>query len=347
MVTFAQLKDRPELLTPDIRSPLFHPDQTMTVIWEGAPETSEVLCLAEWMDHPVALEHIPGTKVWGGDFPAPPLPPTVCTRVEIGDRTRVLPSFRHVPDVFGPDLPATLPLTDPTSTLVDDVWLPATGFAERKRRVRIYQPHGRGVDAALDVLLVFDAQMAVDQSRWFPAMTDTLWQQQRLPPLLVVAVDHAGRDRPREYIAGEIYNHAARQWISETVLPYVDAHHAARAHWLLGTSLGASMALQVAAARPSLFAGGLFLSPWHQTGRAAVFDLVNHWPGGGRFFISSGTFGKGEQQHRVDTAELAERLSARGAQVAYVEREGYGHAFAAWERILPEGLSWLFTETEE
>lgn len=344
MLTFAQLRDNPALLTPETRSPLFHPDHTMTVIWEGEPELNEMLCFAEWMEQPVALEHIAGTNLWGGDFPAPPLPSTVCTRIEIGDRTGPLSSPRHDPDVFGLDLPTTLSLADPVSTLIDDRGLPSPGLVGESRRVRIYKPNI--APGPLDALFVLDAQMAVDMVGWFPAITDTLWQQRRLPPLLIVALDHAGPDRPSEYVGGEIYNQAGRQWVWDTVLPFVESHHQMRSRWILGTSLGASMAIQLVLARPTLFAGGVFLSPWHRMGRSGVFDLVNQWPGGGRFFASNGTFGRGEEQHCADTRELVEGLADRGAQAFYVEREGYGHAFAAWERILPEGLCWLFAETK-
>lgn len=37
MITFAQLKEHPELLTPEVRSPIFHSDGAMTIIWEGDP----------------------------------------------------------------------------------------------------------------------------------------------------------------------------------------------------------------------------------------------------------------------------------------------------------------------
>lgn len=37
MITFAQLKEHPELLTPEARSPIFHSDGAMTIIWEGDP----------------------------------------------------------------------------------------------------------------------------------------------------------------------------------------------------------------------------------------------------------------------------------------------------------------------
>lgn len=43
---FAQLKQDPSLFSPDLRSPIFHPDGTMTVLWEGDAGEGGVLCRA-------------------------------------------------------------------------------------------------------------------------------------------------------------------------------------------------------------------------------------------------------------------------------------------------------------
>ena len=85
MITFAQLKEHPELLTPNARSPIFHSDGTMTILWEGNPGPDGLLMLApDWMEQPATLEQIPGTSIWDGDFPVPALPRTVCTMVVVG-----------------------------------------------------------------------------------------------------------------------------------------------------------------------------------------------------------------------------------------------------------------------
>lgn len=56
MFTFAQPKEHPELLTPDARSPIIHPDATMTVLWEGDPGLDTPSCLAEWWEQSQPLE---------------------------------------------------------------------------------------------------------------------------------------------------------------------------------------------------------------------------------------------------------------------------------------------------
>ena len=99
MITFAQLKGHPELLTPDVRSPIFHSDGAMTILWEGDPGPDGLLMIAsDWMEQPAPLEQIPGTSIWGGDFPAPALPRTVCTMVVVVRPGGALPS----PDILHP-----------------------------------------------------------------------------------------------------------------------------------------------------------------------------------------------------------------------------------------------------
>ena len=109
MLTFAQLKQHPELLTPDVRSPIIHPDNTMTALWEGDAGGDSLVCVTEWWEQPQPLEQLPGTSIWGGDFPTPDLPGTVCTTVGIGNEREGLPSPQHNRYLLGPDLPAPLP----------------------------------------------------------------------------------------------------------------------------------------------------------------------------------------------------------------------------------------------
>jgi hypothetical protein len=121
MLTFAQLKEHPELLTPDVRSPIIHPDNAMTVLWEGDAEGDDLLCFTEWWEQTQPLEQIPGTNIWGGDFATPDLPRTVCTTVGVGNDGRgPLPSARHSRYLLGPDLPTPLTPEGEPSTLTDE-----------------------------------------------------------------------------------------------------------------------------------------------------------------------------------------------------------------------------------
>jgi enterochelin esterase-like enzyme len=344
MLSFAHLKDHPDLLTPDTRSPIIHPDGTMTVLWEGDPAQGEVMCLAEWWEQPRPLEQLAGTRIWGGDFPAPDLPRTVCARVGIGNDAGPLLSPRHIPYLLGPDLPAPLTSEGAPSTLAEDTLLPAPGLAGDERRVRIYLPPGYQEGQRCHTLYLTDGQMELDAEKRFPAVADTLRHQGAAPPLALVVLYTGGGARQEEYIVDGSRNPAARRWVWESVVPYVEARYPAVQRWTVGGSNGASMALQLALGRPDLFSGGAYFSPWHRGGLDAMLSLANAWPGGGRFAISHGNFGLGERQNLPGAHALAERLRARGAVVHFVEQDGYGHNFYAWQLVVPELLRWLFKE---
>jgi enterochelin esterase-like enzyme len=344
MLTFAQLKDHHELLTPDARSPILHPDGTLTVLWEGDPGLEEVQCLAEWWEQPQPLEHIPGTALWGGDFPAPDLPRTVCAWVEVGNERVSLPSPRHNRYLLGPDLPQPLAPEGEPATLAEDVTLPAPGLAGNQRRVRVYLPPGYKAGQPYHTLYLTDGQMELDAEKRFPAVTDTLRHRGEAPPVSLVVMDNGGPARPEEYIAGGSRNLAARRWVWETVVPYVEARYPASRRWAVGGSNGASMSLQLVLGRPDLFSGGVFYSPWHRDGLDELLGLADGWPGGGRFVVSHGNFGLGERKNLPGALALVEHLEARQAVVRFMERDGHGHNFYAWQLAMPDLLRLLFEE---
>jgi enterochelin esterase-like enzyme len=344
MLTFAQLKSHPEALTPDARSPILHPDGTMTILWEGNPGQDGVQCLAEWWEQPRPLKHISGTALWGSDFPAPDLPRTVCALVGVGNERGALPSPRHHRYLLGPDLPQPLAPEGEPSTRAGDVTLPAPGLAGNRRRVRVYLPPGYEAGQPYHTLYLTDGQMELDTERRFPAVTDTLRQHGEAPPVILVAMDNGGPARPEEYVAGGSRNLDARGWVWETVVPYVDARYPAIQRWAVGGSNGASMALQLALGRPDLFGGGVFYSPWHRDGLDEVLGLADEWPGGGRFVISHGNFGLGERKNLPGAHALVEYLQARQAVVHFMERDGHGHNFYAWQLAMPDLLRWLFAD---
>jgi enterochelin esterase-like enzyme len=230
------------------------------------------------------------------------------------------------------------------STLAEDVLLPAPGLAGDERRVRIYLPPVYAAEQRYHTLYLTDGQMELDSEQRFPAAADTLRHQGAAPPLMLVVMDNGGMARPDEYIVDGSRNLAARRWVWETVMPYVEARYPAAQRWTVGGSNGASMALQLALGRPDLFSGGAFFSPWHRTRLDGVLSLADAWPGGGRFALSHGNFGLGERQNLPGTRTLAEHLQARGATVHFVEQDGYGHNFYAWRLVVPDLLRWLFEE---
>lgn len=347
MITFAQLKAHPDLLTPEICSPIFHTDDTMTIIWEGDPGPDGLKMLApDWMEQEAALEQIPGTTIWGGDFPAPALPRTVCTTVLVGVESGALPSPRHQPYVHGPDLPPLPAAECEPSIVAEEVVLPAPGLAGDQRRIRIYTPPGYRNGQPYTFFYLPDGQLEIEQEQRFPSVTDTLRHRGDVPPVILVLMDHADKERPEEYLISGSRNLAARRWVWESVIPYVEARYGAAKRWAVGGSNGASFAAQLALGRPDLFSGGAFYSPWHRNGLEGILKMADNWPGGGRFAISHGNFGPGEHKNLPGAYALVDHLKARQATVHFVELDGFGHNFHAWHFALPGLLRWLLEEVE-
>lgn len=222
--------------------------------------------------------------------------------------------------------------------------LPGPGLAGSARRVRIYLPADYQFGQPYPTPFWLDAQPDIDQLHWLPGLSEALSSQGEIPPVIVVAMDHGGQARPEEYLADGHRNLAARTWMWEMVLPYVAARYALVQCWVVGSSNGASMALQLVLAKPGIFSGGLFISPRHRNGLETILALAGDWPGGGRFFLSQGDFGLGEQEAIRGSKALAERLQERGALVHLATMQGYGHTFDAFYLMLSDGLRWLFTE---
>ncbi|MDB4894460.1 MAG: enterochelin esterase, partial [Firmicutes bacterium] len=147
-----------------------------------------------------------------------------------------------------------------------------------------------------------------------------------------------------EYLIGGSRNAAARHWVWEQVVPYVEERWPSAQRWVAGGSNGASMAAQLALGRPDLFTGAALYSPWHGAGLDEVLGLAERWPGGGRFYVSHGNFGRGEQGTLEGSRQLIQRLAGTGATTHFLEREGHGHNLHAWGLSWPDALRWLLSE---
>jgi enterochelin esterase-like enzyme len=345
MITFAELSAHPERLTDAMLSPIFHDDGTMTLLWEGMPPDGPLYYQGEWMEHPAPLTYLEECDLWGTDAPAPALPPTVCSWVRIGTDAQFLraslPSWRHTEALRGPALPPLPPRGLPLASLFAELRLPTPTLATPTRRVRLFAPGATYRDA----LYVLDGTTFVGPDADFPAATDAALRMGAAPPILVVAVDAAGPNRPAEMVATGTLNAAAQTWFRDDLVPHVAATYGATHHWLVGTSNAASFALQLLLDNSGTFAGGICCSPWPQDGYDAVATLAEQWAGGARIFLSHGDFGYGESKHLPRTRAIADVLARKSSGVRYHEAAGYGHTYASWSRLLPLGITWIFAET--
>lgn len=339
MPTFAQLLENPALLTPELRSPILHPDSTITILWEGETGGGKPFTIAEWVEGEIALHQIPGTNLWGVDLSAPPIPATVCTRFPVGWDGRAMPSARHNPILVGSATPELVGAPQAGSQLDADLTLP---LGQDARRLRTFLPPGATAADSLPVLIVLDAQFFVDRNPAFPRTTDRLAEEGAIPRLLLVALDNSPTNRGGEFQAGTPENDLARRWVWEQVLPWVQERYPnAGPVWILGFSMGAGFTAQLLLGRPDQFAGGALLSPAFGDGQEAVWQLAKASEGGHRLWLSHGDFGTWEQKTLPATTELAERLACQGNQVQFTHFPGFGHTLEAMERCFGPSLRWL------
>ncbi|MBA3824811.1 MAG: hypothetical protein H0X24_13065 [Ktedonobacterales bacterium] len=344
MITFAELTEHPERLTDGMRSPMLHADGTMTLLWEGMPPAGPLYYQGEWMAQPAPLTYLEECDIWGADFTAPPLPPTVCSWLRVGEDATFLhtsrPSWRHQAELRGPALP---PLPEPgmaRSSLFAEVRLPTPHLATATRRLRLFAPGATYRDA----LYVLDGERFAGPTLDFPAATDALGQLGAARPTLIVAVDGGGANRAVEFLRTGALNAAARAWFTGALVPYIAETYGAQRHWLMGASYEAAFALQLLLAPASRFAGGICCSAWHAGGYGEIVTLAEQWSGDGRIFLSHGDFGFGESANLAHARALTEILRRRGQGVRYHEAPGNGHIHASWSRIVPLGLRWLFAD---
>lgn len=345
MLTFAQIKRDPTLLTAEIRSPIVHPEGMVTALWQGGDDTEEetsagIFCQVAWLDELRALERIPGTPIWGADLPCPPLPATVCSTIQIGSRNRSIPSPLHDEALTGPLTPPLPTYLCAPSPMVTDETLSAENLSASSRRIRVFAPTEEV--APRHALLVLDGQTFAGPGADLPVALDDLRRMGEAPPSIVVAVDGApGAARQSVFLMDGAHNAAARQWFAEAVHPTISERFGVARWTVVGWSNSASLALQLALERPDLFAGCAAFSPWSRGGGAALQALAEQWPGSGRIWLSHGDFGLGETRNLPVTQTLAATLARRGANVHYHEARGYGHCYGAWSRLLPHALRWL------
>jgi len=192
---------------------------------------------------------------------------------------------------------------------------------------------------------------------------DRLILEGLVPPMIIVGVDNAGKDRIREYMPHRSFQPMMLRvqgsrypsFLIKEVMPFVARHYRVASGpenmGLGGSSLGALISLYTVAVRPGLF-GRLFLespSLW-ASNRQIIRQSrgVRRWPE--RVFLATGTAEAGrpdrDQSMVDDVRELAAIIGRSGLddrRLRLVVEEGATHHESAWARRFPEGLSFLFS----
>lgn len=237
------------------------------------------------------------------------------------------------------------------------VWLPP-GY---RRRLRTHR---------YSVLYLNDGQNLFDPARSFAGAT---WQvgetaadlvrRRRIPPILIVGIDHGGERRGREYLPVEdAKNPSAKrplgreyaEFVTREVIPFVARTYpvlrTAAATGVGGSSYGGVAALYTSLIKPGTFGRLLIESPSLYVGGGHLLRLARRaeqWPS--RVYLGVGTAETSRQDVNEETVKNVVKLARILRNAGLGERrlrlrvaEGATHSEGAWAARLPEALEFLY-----
>jgi predicted alpha/beta superfamily hydrolase len=237
------------------------------------------------------------------------------------------------------------------------VWLPP-GYDEAENSERYYP-----VLYLNDGQNLFEAAISFGGVEWQVDETaNRLIAEGAVPPIIVVGLDNAGKDRLREYmphrsmhpVVLRVQGRRYPDFLIKEVMPFVEQTYRVATSpantGLGGSSLGALIGLYTVMARPGVFGRLLLESPslW-ASNRQAIKDsrTVAVWPE--RIYLAAGTVeaGSPERDRTVvdDVQELAatlRRAVLSENRLRLVIKDGAGHSESAWAERFPEALRFLF-----
>lgn len=193
---------------------------------------------------------------------------------------------------------------------------------------------------------------------------DRLIRDGKIPPLIIVGIDNAQKERPREYLPYRSFHPPIMRpqgkrypdFLLKEVMPFVyQRYRIARGPentGLGGSSLGAIISLYTVLDRPGIFGRLLLESPSLYISNRRLLRAsraFRQWPA--RIFMAMGTreVGNEERDREVveDVRELERvlRRAGQGADHLLVRiDEGAIHSEKEWARRFPDALVFLFGE---
>jgi enterochelin esterase-like enzyme len=243
------------------------------------------------------------------------------------------------------------------STRFVRVWLPP-GYDDATNAGRKYP-----VFYLNDGQNLFEASIAFGGVEWQADETaDRLIREGSIPPIIVVGLDHAGKNRIREYMPfRSLYPMLLRgqgsrypDFLIKEVMPFVARNYRVATGpdntGLGGSSLGALIALYTAIARPGLIGKLLLESPSLWAANRQIIRAsreVKQWPE--RIDLAVGTAETGREDRSRSTVDDVRELSAILRRAGLDERrlrlvveDGAGHNEGSWARRFPDALRFLF-----
>ena len=239
------------------------------------------------------------------------------------------------------------------------------------RRVTVWMPPARGRRSSLyPVLYLNDGQNLFDPARAFagntwgvPQTAGRLVRQSRIPPIVVVGIDHGVERRAREYlpveddrhpVAGSPLGREYAEFVTREVMPFVARNYpvgrGASYTGFGGSSYGAVAALTTAIVKPGVFGRLLLESPSLYVGGEYLIRRArgaDRWPA--RVYLGVGT----RETWRADLNEetvrnvlkletVFRRAGLGPRRLRTVIEEGGTHSEGAWASRLPDALTFLF-----
>ncbi len=199
------------------------------------------------------------------------------------------------------------------------------------RRVQVYLPAGYGWDTRRYPAAYFADGGAYVDRLGAPRLLDRILARGDRQPLVAVFVDTPAR--------GDEYrmNPAWRRFMADELAPFIDRSVRTRpepsSRAIVGSSLGALAAADLARARPDRFGYCAALSPGYEP--APLLDAIGRSrAAGGRWFVLVGTY----DGLRPQGLALRDALASRGADVQLVEVPE-GHSIHTWRGHLREALA--------
>ena len=240
------------------------------------------------------------------------------------------------------------------------VWLPP-GYDDPENKSRHYP-----VFYLNDGQNLFDRATAFIGVEWQVDETaDRLIREAKIPPLIIVGVDNARKDRAREYLPYRSLHPPVLRpqgkrypdFLLSEVAPFLQQRYRIASGpentGLGGSSLGAISALYTVIDRPGIFGRLLLESPslFISNRRLLKYSRAfRQWPE--KVFLAIGTreIGRADRDEQVveDVRELEHILRRAGfgdSRLLVKIDEGATHNEAEWAKRFPEALTFLFGGT--
>jgi predicted alpha/beta superfamily hydrolase len=236
------------------------------------------------------------------------------------------------------------------------VWLPPEydGWGETRYPV-LYLNDGQNL---------FDAATAFAGVSWQAGETaERLIAEKKIPPLIIVGIDHAGKNRSREYIPyqsaesravrpqGQRYPEFLRQEVMPMIEAYYSVARGPENTGLGGSSLGGLIALYTQLAAPGMFGRLLIESPSLYLANRKVLEECRRfqkWPD--RVYLGTGTRDVGDPTKDEKTVEdvrelenILETAGLDGRRLKVEIQEGAQHTESSWAQRLPAALEFLYS----